>query len=244
MINQLMIVTLFATALTMTCTTQAQNIPAIIAFNLSDYSAPSTDPVYWKEIFNGETIRAGYYHLKVGAKDHQSPHDFDEVYWIEKGKSKIRIGEKDFDINKGDVIYVQAKQVHYFHQIEETLDILVLFSKAAYDPTENIEQINSLSSLTKSRDASSNVWNDFLKKKSMTFGLYLLPIATGGDKPLTHQFDEINFVVKGSAKFTAGDKQIEVKPGSLFVIPRNTPHYFETKDGIDVFILFENKSIQ
>jgi len=141
------------------------------------------------------------------------------------------------------VIYVQAKQIHYCHEIVETLDILVLFSKGPFDTDEKIDQINSINDLTKIRDSKKNVWNDFLKKKSMTFGLYMLPEATGGDKALTHQFDEINLVTTGTAKFVAGREEIQVKPGSLFVVPKNTPHYFETKNGIDVFILFETKSV-
>ncbi len=243
MVNQMRIILLTMISFG-TMVSQAQDTPSMQLFNLNDYEAPASDQVYWKEIYNGETIRAGYYHLKAGAKDDQNPHDFDEVYWIKKGKAKIRIGSNDFDIAAGDAVFVQAKQTHYFHQITETLDILVLFSKAAFDSHEKIDQINALTDLTKSRDANKNVWNDFLKRKSMTFGLYMLPAATGGDKALTHHFDEINFVVEGSAKFIAGEQEVEVGPGSLFFVPKNTPHYFETTNGIDVFILFENKSTQ
>ncbi len=213
-------------------------------FNLNDYAAPETDMVYWKEIFNSESIRAGYYHLKAAAIDDQKPHNFDEVYIVEKGKSKIRIGNEDFDIKQGDVIYVQANQVHYFYQIKEELDILVLFSKGPYDTQEKIDQIDNIAQLTAKRNLSKNIWNDFLKRRSMTFGLYMLPKATGGDKALTHPFDEINFVVDGDAKFTAGNQTLDIKKGSIIVVPKNTPHFFETKNGIDVFILFETKSTQ
>lgn len=219
----------------------AQEQPLKI-WNLSDFMIPTEEMVYWKEIYNGETIRAGYYHLKSGASDDQKPHDFDEIYWIENGQSKIRIGTQDFDIRKGDVIFVQAKQIHYFHQITQDLDILVLFSKGPFDPAERIDQIDPLAQIQKQRDATKNVWNPFLKKKSMTFGLYMLPKSTGGDQPLTHPFDEINFVVKGESTFVAGEQSAEVRPGSLFFVAKNTPHYFKTKGGVDAFILFETKS--
>lgn len=224
-------------------TMSAQNEPVLI-WQLSDYKLPTEDPVHWMEIFNGETIRAGYYRLKAGAKDDQNPHDFDEVYWVEKGKSKIRIGTNDFDIKKGDVIFVQAKQIHFFHEIKEDLDILVLFSKGPFDPKEKIDQINHIADLQTQRDQTKNIWNDFLKKKSMIFGLYMLPSSTGGDQPLTHQFDEINLVIDGNAIFTSGEKSIPVQSGSLFFVPKNTPHYFKTEKGVDAFILFETRSAE
>jgi mannose-6-phosphate isomerase-like protein (cupin superfamily) len=223
---------------------QAQQSQKLQVFNLKEYRDLSSDPVHWQEIYNGETIRAGIYLLKAGAKDDQKPHEFDEIYWIEKGVAKIRIGENDFNIKKGDVIYVQAQQVHYFHDITEDLEILVLFSKGPYDSTESIFQIDPFEQLALKRDNSKNVWSDFLKKKSMTFGLCMLPKTTGRSKPLTHPFDEINFVLSGKGSFTAGSEKIEVEPGSLFYVSRDTPHYIITNEGMDVLILFENKSLQ
>jgi mannose-6-phosphate isomerase-like protein (cupin superfamily) len=223
---------------------KAQPNHSLLPFNMNEYAAPASGPIYWKEIYNGETIRAGYYHLKAGAKDDQTPHDFDEIYWVEKGSAKIRIGEKNYEVKKGDIIYVQAQQIHYFHDITEDLDLLVLFSKGPFDPTENVSQIDHIDQLMLKRDNSKNVWLDFIKKKSMTFGLYMLPGAMGGDKPITHPFDEINFVISGKGSFTTGDQKIEVGAGSLFVVEKNTPHHFETVEGLDVLILFETKSVQ
>lgn len=217
---------------------------SLLQFNINEYAAPASDPIYWKEIYNGETIRAGYYHLKAGAKDDQTPHEFDEIYWVEKGDAKIRIGEKSYEVKKGDVIYVQAQQIHYFHDITEDLDLLVLFSKGPYDPTESICQIDHIGQLMLKRDNTKNVRLDFLKRKSMTLGLYMLPGTTRGDKTITHPFDEINFVIRGKGSFAAGNQKIEVGAGSLFFISKNIPHHFETAEGLDVFILVENKSTQ
>lgn len=222
---------------------QAQDQTSFSAFSLSDYKTDTEDPVYWKEIYNGPTIRAGYYHLKKNAKDDQSPHEHDEVYWIEQGRSKIRVGTEDHDVRSGDVIYVQAKQTHFFHDISEDLHILVLFAKGPFDVNDEIAQIDAIEKIEAKRNGAENTWNDFLKKKSMTFGLYMLPGPLGGDQALTHAFDEINFVIKGTARFVAGENEIDVSPGSLFVVPKGMPHYFKTDKGIDVFILFEKKSV-
>lgn len=172
-------------------------------FQLHDFMIPVKVPVYWKEIYNSETLRAGYYHLKKGATDDQNPHEFDEVYWIENGKSKIRIGERDFEIQKGDVIYVQAKHVHFFHEIEEDLDILVLFSKGPFDENEKIDQVDHLRDLEQPRNPSKEIWTEFLKKKSMIVGLLMIPVSSQMGQSATHSFDEINFVVKGKAMLKA-----------------------------------------
>lgn len=223
---------------------EAQAHNSLLLFTANEFIAPTSDSIYWKEIYNGETIRAGYYHLKSGAKDDQTPHDYDEVYWIGNGVASISIGKENFRVKKGDIIFVQAKQVHYFHDITEDLNLLVLFSKGLFDSKESISQINHIDQLMLSTENNKNVWFDFLNKKSMTLGLYRLAKNKGGDKQLTHPFDEINFVVKGEGRFTAGDQKIEVRPGSLFFVSKETPHYFETTEGIDVLVLSEKKSVK
>ncbi len=213
-------------------------------FQLQDFMIPVKSPVYWKEIFNNETLRAGYYHLKKGATDDQNPHEFDEVYWIENGKSKIRIGEKDYEIQRGDVIYVQAKQVHFFHETEEDLDILVLFSKGPFDAMEKIDQVDHLSELEQLKNPSKEIWTEFLKKKSMIFGLLMIPASSGMGPSVTHSFDEVSFVVKGNAILKTSDATMNVKRGSLVVIPRSTAHHFEVREDLEVFKLFATKSKQ
>ncbi len=216
------------------------NHPFLI-FNLNDFKAPGNQHVYWKEIYDGDTIRAGYYHLKAGSKDDQKPHEFDEIYWVENGVGNIRIGEKSFNVKAGDIIYVQAHQTHCFHNISRDLDLLVLFSKGAYDPTESISQIDQINQLMLQRDSAKNVRIDFLKKKSMTLGLCMLPKLTN-DKSQSHRFDAIIFVLHGTGMFTIGFQKIKVKPGSLIFVSTGMPHQFEAMEGIDLLLLSEMKS--
>ena len=78
---------------------------------------------------NVPTMHCGLYHLAAGAKDGQSPHSEDEVYYVENGTAKIHIDGTDHDVKPGSVIFVKAGDKHYFHSIKEDLDLLVFFSK-------------------------------------------------------------------------------------------------------------------
>ena len=78
---------------------------------------------------NVSTMHCGVYHLAAGAKDGQSPHSEDEVYYVENGIAKIHIDGTDHDVKPGSVIFVKAGDKHYFHSIKEDLDLLVFFSK-------------------------------------------------------------------------------------------------------------------
>jgi len=73
-------------------------------------------------------LSCGIYRLEAGAKDGQSPHKRDEIYYVESGKAKIRIGKAVHACAKGSVIYVPAHVEHRFFDIEEDLELLVLFS--------------------------------------------------------------------------------------------------------------------
>lgn len=82
---------------------------------------------------NVETMHCGIYHLKAGAKDGQSPHTEDEVYYVESGKGKFHVDGEEMDVRPGTILFVPAHKKHYFHDITEDLSLLVFFSKAPAD---------------------------------------------------------------------------------------------------------------
>ena len=79
-------------------------------------------------------LNAGIYTLPAKARDGQSPHGQDEVYYVLKGKATMSGGEVEHAVRKGSVIYVKAGQEHRFTDITEDLEILVLFSTGPTDP--------------------------------------------------------------------------------------------------------------
>ena len=91
----------------------------------------------YHSFLNNSTMHCGVYHLKAGSKDTQSPHSEDEVYYVESGKGKLKIGDKSYECTPGAILFVAAKEVHHFHDIEEDLNLLVFFSKAKPKSGEN-----------------------------------------------------------------------------------------------------------
>jgi mannose-6-phosphate isomerase-like protein (cupin superfamily) len=79
------------------------------------------------------TLSAGRYALPKGATDHQQPHRRDEIYYVVSGKAKFSAGSAENSqtqaVGAGTVLYVRAHVPHRFHDIEEDLDVLVLFSQ-------------------------------------------------------------------------------------------------------------------
>ena len=79
---------------------------------------------------NRKTLSCGIYFLNAGAKDEQSPHAQDEVYYVQSGRAKLRVDGNDMDAVPGAVLFVAAGAVHEFHSIESDLTLLVFFSSA------------------------------------------------------------------------------------------------------------------
>jgi quercetin dioxygenase-like cupin family protein len=84
----------------------------------------------YKEFLRVPAMSAGMYVLPVGATDHQSPHKEDEIYYVARGKAKVRLGSDVRPIHAGDVIFVEARLEHRFLEIEEELVLLVVFAPA------------------------------------------------------------------------------------------------------------------
>ena len=84
----------------------------------------------YHEFLRVPAMSAGIYVLSAGATDKQSPHKEDEIYYVVRGKAKIRLGREERAIHEGDVIFVEKNLEHRFFNIAEELVLLVIFAPA------------------------------------------------------------------------------------------------------------------
>ena len=82
------------------------------------------------EFLRVPTMSAGVYTLPVGAADAQKPHKEDEMYYVVRGRARMRVGAEDRVIDQGSVIFVAAEVEHRFYDIAEELVVLVFFAPA------------------------------------------------------------------------------------------------------------------
>jgi mannose-6-phosphate isomerase-like protein (cupin superfamily) len=81
---------------------------------------------YAPEVLRSDLLSVGLYILAAGAIDDQTPHGEDEVYYTVSGRGALRVGAQDHPVNPGTLLFVPAKEVHFFHDISEEL-VLVVF---------------------------------------------------------------------------------------------------------------------
>jgi mannose-6-phosphate isomerase-like protein (cupin superfamily) len=87
-------------------------------------------PVEYKEFLRTPNLSCGIYTLRAGARDMQSPHDEDEVYYVISGRATLNVGDQTHDVKPGSVLYVRATEEHSFFEIEEDMTLLVFFAAA------------------------------------------------------------------------------------------------------------------
>jgi mannose-6-phosphate isomerase-like protein (cupin superfamily) len=75
-------------------------------------------------------MSAGLYTLPAGSADPQKPHHEDEMYYVVRGRARMRVGSNDQPVSVGSVIFVAAEVEHCFHDIAEELIVLVFFAPA------------------------------------------------------------------------------------------------------------------
>ena len=84
----------------------------------------------YREFLRVPALSAGVYVLAAGATDPQKPHKEDEVYYVVRGRARMRIGEDEQVVKAGTVIFVAAEAEHRFFDISEELEVLVFFAPA------------------------------------------------------------------------------------------------------------------
>lgn len=80
------------------------------------------------EFLRVASMSAGLYVLPAGSVDAQSPHGQDELYYVVRGKARMRAGGEDRPLEPGAVVFVAARVEHRFYDIREELTLLVLFA--------------------------------------------------------------------------------------------------------------------
>jgi len=92
--------------------------------------AAASGPRGYSEHLRVPDLSVGSVVLAAGAVDGQQPHTEDEVYVILEGRSRFTAGDATRDVGPGDTLFVAATVPHRFHDIIETLRVIVVFGPA------------------------------------------------------------------------------------------------------------------
>lgn len=82
----------------------------------------------YEDFFGTATLSLGLSVWPAGSTDEQQPHTEDEVYYVVAGRARIRVGKDDQPVERGSVIFVSAGTEHRFHDIAETLEVVVFWA--------------------------------------------------------------------------------------------------------------------
>jgi quercetin dioxygenase-like cupin family protein len=99
-------------------------------------------------------------------------------------------------------------------------------------------QFASVAEIEQARALSGMAYREFLRVAAMSAGLYVLAAgATDPQRP--HHEDEMYYVVRGTARFRAGDEDREVAAGSVLYVPAEMEHRFHgITEELVVLVLF------
>jgi len=86
----------------------------------------------YDELMRVASLSVGRYVLPSGAEDPQQPHTEDEVYIVHSGRGVLRTATGDSAAVPGAVLFVPAGEEHQFVDIQEPLEVVVVFA-----PPEN-----------------------------------------------------------------------------------------------------------
>jgi mannose-6-phosphate isomerase-like protein (cupin superfamily) len=83
-----------------------------------------------------------------------------------------------------------------------------------------------LDDLLAERAASGRLYHEFLRRDSLSVGIYVLP-AGGADPQRPHDQDEVYYVLAGRARFRIADREHTVGPGALLFVEAGVEHRFD-----------------
>jgi len=92
--------------------------------------------------------------------------------------------------------------------------------------------------LEQQRTQSGKSYREFLRVPALSGGLYVLPPgATDLQRP--HHEDEMYYVIRGKARFRAGDDDREISAGSVLYVAAEVEHRFhDITEELAVLVFF------
>jgi quercetin dioxygenase-like cupin family protein len=96
----------------------------------------------------------------------------------------------------------------------------------------------TIDSLELQRSQSQRPYFEFLRVPAMSAGLYVLP-AGANDPQRPHREDEMYYVIRGRARFRAGDEDKEVSAGNVLFVAAEAEHrFYDITEEIAVLVFF------
>ena len=92
--------------------------------------------------------------------------------------------------------------------------------------------------IDRERAKAGKLYREFLRIPAMSAGLYVLP-AEGTDPQGPHHEDEMYYVIRGRARFRAGDEDAEVSAGSALFVAAEVEHrFYDIAEELAVLVFF------
>jgi mannose-6-phosphate isomerase-like protein (cupin superfamily) len=104
--------------------------------------------------------------------------------------------------------------------------------------TDSTSSFYEVDAIDQQRGQSRKLYREFLRVPAMSAGLYVLPAASTDPQQPHHQ-DEMYYVVRGQARFKAGEEDRAVSAGSLIYVPAEVEHrFYEILEELAVLVFF------
>jgi quercetin dioxygenase-like cupin family protein len=88
------------------------------------------------------------------------------------------------------------------------------------------------------RSESGKLYREFLRVPAMSAGLYVLA-AGATDLQRPHHEDEMYYVLRGRARFRAGDEDREISTGSVLFVAAEVEHrFYDIAEELAVLVFF------
>jgi len=92
--------------------------------------------------------------------------------------------------------------------------------------------------MNRQRAQRGKLYGEFLRLPAMSAGLYVLA-AGATDLQQPHHEDELYYVVRGKARFIAGDEDQEISAGSVLFVAAEVEHrFYDITEELAVLVFF------
>ena len=183
--------------------------------------------------------------------DYHIHSDKEQVYYFTKGRGKMNIHDKLYDVKQGDAICAPIEKRHQLiNDSDEWIEHLIINGNA--DTTAEVAQRNWLDSAPHISHGAALLWSIFTKEgtegktfneaplKGITnFTLHRLQpgIQTGTH---THaEKEQVYYFTEGHGKMIVGDETVDVGPGDAVYGPAKVQHGLinDTDDWLEHLII-------